>query len=74
MPVIDRGVFHNFMFTCVSSCFCVTQSEAVADNDTSFASFSPFCKGVEEKGKEQQIKGKTMVQWINLLRNNSFIN
>jgi len=30
--------------------------------DTSFASFSPFCKGVEEKGKEQQIKGKTMAQ------------
>jgi len=28
--------------------------------NTSFASFSPFCKGVEEKGKEQQIKRKTM--------------
>jgi len=24
--------------------------------DTSFASFSPFCKGVEDKGKERQIK------------------
>jgi len=42
--------------------------------DTSFASFSPFYKGVEEKGKEWQIKGKTMVQWINLLWNSSFVN
>jgi len=35
--------------------------------DTSFMSFSSFYKGVEEKGKEQWIKGKTMAQYINLL-------
>jgi len=34
------------------------QSEVVADNRHSFASFSPFCKGVEEKGKERRIKEK----------------
>jgi len=42
--------------------------------NTSFASFSPFYKGVEEKGKEQRIKGKTMAQWLNLLWNSSFVN
>jgi len=42
--------------------------------NTSFVSFSPFYKGVEEKGKKPQIKGKTMVQWMNLLRNSSFVN
>jgi len=29
-------------------------------------SFSPFYKGVEEKGKEQWIKEKTMAQWITI--------
>jgi len=40
-------------------------------------SFSPFYNGVEEKGRERQIKeksGKTMAQWINLLWNSSFVN
>jgi len=36
--------------------------------------FSPLYKGVEEKGKERRIKGKTMAQWINLLWNSSFVN
>jgi len=35
-------------------------------------SFSPFYKGVEEKGKEQWIKGKTMAQWINLLNSSEY--
>jgi len=30
--------------------------------DTSFAGFSPFCKGVEEEEKERRIKRKTMAQ------------
>jgi len=42
--------------------------------DTSFMSFSPFYKGVEEKGKKPWIKRKTMAQWMNLLRNSRFIN
>jgi len=42
--------------------------------DTFFASFSPFYTRVEEKGRKQRIKGKTMAQWIQLLWNNSFIN
>jgi len=37
-------------------------------------SFSSFYKGVEKKGKKRWINGKTMVQWMNLLRNSSFIN
>jgi len=37
-------------------------------------SFSPFYKGLKEKGNKQRIKGKTMVQWINLLWYNSFVN
>jgi len=41
--------------------------------NTSFTSFSPFYKGVEEKGKKRQIKGKTMAQWMNLW-NSSFVN
>jgi len=43
----------------------------VIRRSTPFVSFSPFYKAVEEKRK---IKGKTMVQWIKLLQNNSFIN
>jgi len=42
------------MFTCAITHFCVTKSEAI---DTSFASFSPCYKKVEEKGKKRQIKG-----------------
>jgi len=41
---------------------------------TSFTIFSLFYKGVEEKGKERRIKGMTMAQWINLLKNSSFVN
>jgi len=52
----------------------VTQSEAVADDQHLFHEFFTFVKGVEEKGKEQQIKRNTMAQWINLLQNSSFIN
>jgi len=37
-------------------------------------SFSPFYKGVEKKGKERRIKGKTIAQWTNLLWNSSFVN
>jgi len=36
------------------------QSEAVADDRHLFRKFLTFCKGVEEKGKERQIKEKTM--------------
>jgi len=36
-------------------------------------SFSPFYERVEEKGKKQRIKGKTMAQWMKLLQNNSFV-
>jgi len=39
-----------------------------------FANFSPFYKGVEQKGKKQWTKGKTMAQWMNLLWNKSFVN
>jgi len=52
---------------CVSSCFCMTQSEAIANDWHLFREVSHlFCKGVEEKGKEWRIKIKTMAQWINL--------
>jgi len=37
-------------------------------------SFSLVCKGVEEKGKKQWIKRKTMAQWINLFQNSIFVN
>jgi len=37
-------------------------------------SFSPFYKGVEEKGKKPRIKRKTMAQWMNLLQNSRFVN
>jgi len=62
------------MFT--NSCVCVTQSEAIitVSTNTSFSSFSPFYKRVEEKGKKQGIKGKTMAKWMKLFWNNSFVN
>jgi len=41
------------------------QAAAVTVYGTSFANFSPFYKRVEEKGKKQRIKEKTVVQWIN---------
>jgi len=41
--------------------------------DISFVSYSPFYKVVEEKRKEVKDKGKTIAQWIKLLRNNSFV-
>jgi len=62
VPVIDRGVFHNYVQVCNQSI------------DTSFVSFSPFYKRVEGKGEKRWIKEKTMAQWMNFLRNNSFIN
>jgi len=58
-PIIDRGVFHNFVHVC-KQLFCVTLSEDIAD--TSFTSFLPFYKGVTDERK-------TMAQWINLLWN-----
>jgi len=48
VPVIDRGVFHNYVHVC-KQLFCVTQSEAIADNRHLFCEFLTFCKGVEEK-------------------------
>jgi len=67
VPIIDRGAFHNY-FHLWGSLFLL---QSIV---TSFVNFSPFYKGIEEKGKKRQIKGKTMAQWINLFRNNSFIN
>jgi len=75
VPVIYGGVFHNYVHVCKQLFSCVWHNQKPLQTiDTSFMSFSPFCKGVEEKEKEQRIKRKTMAQWINLLQNSSFIN
>jgi len=74
-PVIDRGVFHNYVHV-LNNLFCVwrNQVKLLQSIVTSFVNFSPFYKGIQEKGKEWWIKGETMAQWINLLQNSSFIN
>jgi len=38
LPVIDRGVFHNYVHEC-KQLFCVTQSEAIADDQHLFRKF-----------------------------------
>jgi len=75
MCVIDRGVLHNYVHMW-SNLFCMWHNlvKPLQSIVTFFTNFSPFYKGVEEKGKEQLIKGKSMAQWINLLRNSSFVN
>ena len=35
-----------------------------------FSDFSPFCSPIKGKERQWRIKGLTMVQWINLNRNN----
>jgi len=57
------------MIDAFSPCSCMQAAVFVWHNQmllqsivTSFANFSPFYKGVEEKGKKRQIKGKTMAQ------------
>jgi len=77
MPIIDKGMFHNYDI-CKQLALCdvlISQKnqKPLQSIDTSFASFSPFYKGGEEKGKKRQIKGKAMAQWMNFLWNNSFI-
>jgi len=75
VPVIDGGVFHNYACSCVQAAVFVWRNQKPLQLiDTSFTSFSLFYKGVEEKGKKPRIKGKTMVQWMNLLQNSRFIN
>jgi len=41
VPVIDKGVFHNYVHMC-KQLFCVTQSEAVADDRHLFCKFLTF--------------------------------
>jgi len=61
MSVIDRGMFYNYV--CVQATVFVGHNQKPLQLiDTSFVNFSPFYKGVEEKGKKQRIKGKTMAQ------------
>jgi len=54
MLVIDRGMLHNYVYVCKHMFLC----DAITVDDTSFISFSPFYKGVVEKGKKQWIKGR----------------
>jgi len=76
MPVIDGGVFHNYvhMWKQLFSCD-VIGNHYMQSVDISFASFSPFYKGVEEKGNwEAMDERKVMVQWMNILWNSRFVN
>jgi len=65
VPVIDGGVFHNYvhmwacfiiMFSVQAAVFVWCNQKPLQSIDTSFMSFSPFYKGVEEKGKKWRIK------------------
>ena len=68
-----QGCVFIIMFTCASSCFCVTLSEAWQSINTFFTSFSLFYKRLKEKGKKWRIKRKTIAQWMNLHWNNNFM-
>jgi len=68
------GAYLVIMFMCASGCFCVTYSEVMTIYQLLFMNFSPFNKRLKEKGKKQRIEGRTMAQWINILRYNSFVN
>jgi len=52
MDVIDRGMFRKYVHVYKQSFFCDNR-KPLQSIDSSFASFSPFYKGVEEKGKER---------------------
>jgi len=64
----------RYVHVCNQLFFAWRNQKPLLTIDTSFVDFSPFSKGVEEKGKERRIKRKTMAQWINLLRNSRFVN
>jgi len=74
VPVMDGGMFHNYVHVCKQLFFVWRNQIPLHLIDTSFVSFSLFYKGVEEKGKKPRIKRKTMAQWMNLLRNSRFVN
>jgi len=71
---VTMGVSHNYVPVCKQLFFAWRNQKPLLTIDTSFARFSLFCKGVEEKGKERRIKRKSVAQWINLLRNSRFVN
>ena len=68
------GTFGSYVHLCKWLFFCVTYSEVMIIYQLFFMNFLSFNKRLKEKGKKQRIEGKTMPQWINLLRYNSFVN